>query len=124
VFIAIQALLTTHDKEKKKMLSAALASSCKTTFASEDRKELFVRILRDLSPSHIQVLKKLFRPWYAPGRYLPIGEPEGEELAILQYLAANGLAEQYSTEDPHVSIPWDISDLSVGEGRRCDQKGP
>jgi hypothetical protein len=101
LFLRFEQLRTTHDKEKQRLLASALANSGLSSFSEESRKELFVRILRDLSPQHIQRLKELL----PPKRYLEAGptfwpksaSPQGEELGILQYLAANGLVDEFLT---------------------------
>jgi len=54
-------------------------------FASDSRKELFVRILRDLAPEHILFLKE--------SRH-EIKDPKGDALALLRNLAANGLVDE------------------------------
>jgi len=105
LFLSIEQLRTTHDKGKQRMIASALVNSSLMDFALDDRKELFLRILRDLTPPHIQVLKKLSTS-FVPGHHISIQEPRGQELAILQHLTANGLVEQFATEHPTVSIPW------------------
>src|SRR6266853_84784 len=49
LLLAIEQLQTTHDKEKKTMLANALANSGLVEFSSDSRKELFMRIIRDLA---------------------------------------------------------------------------
>lgn len=48
--LTLEQVQTTHDKTKLKMLAAGLANSASTDFGSEKRKELLVRIMRDLAP--------------------------------------------------------------------------
>jgi hypothetical protein len=95
LFLAFEQLRTTHDTEKRAMLAAALSNSGTTEFSTEERKELFVRILRDLSPQHIRVLKGLvpaerFKD-AGPTFWPKESNPEGESLGLLQYLSAMGL---------------------------------
>src|SRR5258708_6165451 len=60
--LILQEIQTTHDKKKLQMLAAALCNSGNIDFQSETRKELFVRVLRLLSPEHIRALNSL-APW-------------------------------------------------------------
>jgi len=57
--IALEQVRTTHDRAKLKILAAGLANSAKCQFSTEARKELFLRILRDLAPEHLSLLKSL-----------------------------------------------------------------
>jgi hypothetical protein len=91
VLLAIEQLQTTHYKKKLEMLANAIANSGRVDFSSESRKELFMRIMRDLSPQHVSTLATM-------GGLGPIlGEqtnPTGEHLTVLQSLAAHGLVEE------------------------------
>jgi len=101
--LAIEQLQTSHDSEKIKMIAAALANGGIADFTSENRKELFVRILRDLSVHHLRLLKTFLPRPGTPGD-LPSNlrrrlgptrrEPKGQELALLQKLVSNGLIEE------------------------------
>jgi hypothetical protein len=57
--LALQQLQTTHDKRKIRMLAWAVANSGTKDYSSDLRKEIFVRALRELTPDHIEVLKRL-----------------------------------------------------------------
>jgi|SRR5579859_1031661 len=57
--LAWEQLRTTHDKRKMKQLASALVTSGTTDFKDDERKELFLRVLRDLSPGHIFILSSL-----------------------------------------------------------------
>lgn len=101
--VVLEQLQSTHDKTKLQMLAAGLANSATTKFRAEERKELFLRILRDLAPQHVQVLQSLAKPGpgaaQAPAGPFPhhsraIRNPADEELAVLQQLAAHGLVKE------------------------------
>jgi hypothetical protein len=113
--LALQQLETTHDKAKLEMLARGLANSGTVQFSSDVRKELYTRILRDLSPNHIKVLRKLLpspNPVY-PRVRPTISQPSGEDLAILQNLTANGLVKDFLKPVGKLSGPplggWSIS---------------
>jgi len=113
--LVLEQLQTTHDKAKLQMLSAALANGGLKEFSADTRKELFLRILRDLSPSQLNVLESL-RP---PARFesFPSGwparsNPGGEELAVLQSLAANGLVDQTLERKKPPSLRADLQSLA------------
>jgi hypothetical protein len=59
LFLALQQLQTTHDKQKIRMLAWAVANSGTRDYSSDTRKEIFVRALRELTPHHIEMLKRL-----------------------------------------------------------------
>jgi hypothetical protein len=118
--LALEQLQTTHDKDKLHMLACGLANSGALEFSAETRKEMFVRILRDLSPNHVRVLKDLLpisqRHRDAGPEFWPtLHEPHDEVLAVLQYLAANGLVEEslkseMKISDPRYANRWTPSD--------------
>jgi hypothetical protein len=56
LFLVLQQLITTHDREKLRFLADALANSGTTPFQGED-KELFLRLIRDLSIHDISALR-------------------------------------------------------------------
>jgi hypothetical protein len=85
-----------HDRAKLKTLAAVLANSSAPPFSQDGRKELFLNVLRALSPHHVLTLRSMmpgaedesgFR-----GRKV-ITNPGGETAASLQGLAAHGLVE-------------------------------
>jgi len=92
--LMLEQVQTTHDKEKLKMLGVGLANATTSDFSAEHRKELFFRVLRDLAPEHISVLKHL-RPdkhYRSMGvRSRTIDGPGGEVSVLLQHLAASGI---------------------------------
>jgi hypothetical protein len=59
---AIDQERTNRYAEKRGMLAQGLANSGTRTFVGNDSKETFFRILRDLSPSDIRVLRALSQP--------------------------------------------------------------
>lgn len=97
LLLAIEQLQTTHDKKKIQMIANALANSGIVDFSSDSRKELFMRIMRDLSPQHVSMLATM-------GVHRAAFEqtnPTGENLTVLQSLAAHGLVEEsYKKEQP------------------------
>jgi hypothetical protein len=112
--LAIEQLQTSHDADKIKMLAAALANSGLEQFSSETRKELFVRIMRDLSIDHLRLLKALLPRSGTPDdlppsvrrRFGPTRrEPKGEELAMLEKLVSNGLIEEWLESHRRGSMP-------------------
>jgi hypothetical protein len=62
LYDAIQQLHVTHDREKIEMLGVALANSGAPGFRDEERKDLFVRFVRELTPQHLKVLLELVPP--------------------------------------------------------------
>jgi hypothetical protein len=98
--LSLEQIQTTHDKTKLKMLAIGLANSAAFDFASESRKELFLRILRDLAPEHVSMLNEM-APVEHFGRKaarLSVNSPSGDRLAVLQHLVSQGLV----TESLHV----------------------
>lgn len=56
---AFQQLNATHDRKKLEMLGTALANSGTPGFRDEERKDLFIRLVRELTPQHVRVLVAL-----------------------------------------------------------------
>ena len=110
LFLAMDQLQTTHDKAKLGMLANAITNSGVVEFSSDSRKELFMRIFRDLAPEHIQMLQQMRRkPISRTHEHTPMAkemkDPYGSELATLQSLAAHGLVEEYQAKDkPSISV--------------------
>ena len=72
-------------------------------FAAETHKELFVRILRDLTPEHVTTLRDLTEH--------VISNPMSAQLSIIQGLVAHGLVnELYNTaaafSEPRLGFGW------------------
>jgi hypothetical protein len=65
LFEALRQLNVTHDREKLEMLGVALANSGAESFKDDDRKDLFVRFVRELTRQHINVLHRLL-----PGNFM------------------------------------------------------
>jgi hypothetical protein len=59
LYEAIRQLHVTHDREKIEMLGTALANSGASGFKKEERKDLFIRFVRELTREHIRVLIEL-----------------------------------------------------------------
>jgi hypothetical protein len=87
LFEALHQLYVTQDKQKIEMLGKALANSGAKDFKEECEKELFVQLVRDLTPQHIALLRQL-------SRRFPEVLGQGTDLLTLQTLAANGLVEE------------------------------
>ena len=74
--LAWEQLQTTHDKNKRKLLANALANSGSAEFTKDSSKEQYVRVLRDLSPEDIAVLKSMslgIAKQFKSGGELPAG---------------------------------------------------
>jgi len=121
LFLGFEQLRTTHDKTKQKMLATALSNSGSVQFSCEERKELFVRILRDLSSQHVQVLKMLIPSESvkdSPVDSWPTeSSPVEERLGVLKYLSAMGLVHESLSYDknrsfggPRYSNTWSAAD--------------
>src|SRR6202789_1214493 len=98
--LAYQHLLTTHDREKLKMLADALANSGSTAF-QEDEKEQYVHILRALSVGDIRALRLV---QYMGSREYLLSGARGrlaeEDLCHISRLIGLGLVVDMSTPDP------------------------
>jgi hypothetical protein len=62
LFEALHQLHVTQDKSKIEMLGKALANSGATDFKAESRKQLFLQLIRDLTPQHVTLLHNLSPP--------------------------------------------------------------
>lgn len=117
LFEAFRQLNVTHDREKIEMLGTALANSGAPGFKDEERKDLFVRFVRDLTLQHIRTLVELV-PTHLPmpasrqSGVQPLDEetarrlkwssrpkvtPRTGDLLALQMLHAYGLVEENIT---------------------------
>lgn len=121
LYEAFRQLNVTHDREKIEMLGVGLANSGAPGFKEEERKDLFIRFVRELTPQHLKVLLELTPRDTAPPPFHV--EPEtasrlkwdsrptlrhrrDDDLLALQMLHAYGLVEEHlksSIEQP--SIP-------------------
>lgn len=97
--LAYEQLWTTHDREKLRMLAAALANSGSVHFQSDD-KELMIRALRNLSPSDIKNLDhKNLKGWIPLTKRIEYGE---DLQGSLSRLASSGLViEKFLRPDPN-----------------------
>ena len=90
LFLALQQLQTTHNKRKIRMLAWAVANSGTRDYSADNRKEIFVRAVRELTPDHIEMLKR-FRPAIQhEGRTL-YGRETLKRLGDFDLLVANDL---------------------------------
>lgn len=106
--MVLEQLQTTHDRAKLKLLAMSLAHSGLKGFSEENRKELFVRAIRDLTQTHIEFLADLlpdysamppewgedfiFRQRAAKANYM------GTSLMLIQHLLALGFVEELLKE--------------------------
>jgi hypothetical protein len=96
-FEAIDQLHITSDKQKISMLGRALANSGAIEFKAENRKQLFVRLVRDLTPQHIEVLRRIVPekrngiPEDVMWQHRQSVSARGDDLLTFQMLAASGL---------------------------------
>jgi hypothetical protein len=110
LYESFQQLLVTHDRQKIEMLGVALANSGAPGFKDEDRKDLFVRFVRELTSQHLKVLLSLvpqtlrFDSTEPPmteeeiqlwkWRTRPKVSPSDDDLLAMQMLTAYGLVEE------------------------------
>ncbi|MFZ0798305.1 MAG: hypothetical protein WAM98_11015 [Terriglobales bacterium] len=139
LFDALRQLQVTHDSAKLKMLGVGLANSGADGFKEEERKDLFIRFVRELTSQHVGVLLKLLpetfplsktvvrseRPtsteeWehrLAWSRRPTLTASNDDDLFAVQMLHAYGLVEEEiksSIKEPHFS---NIS--SAGQAREA-----
>lgn len=125
MFEALRQLHVTHHKKKIEMLGKALANSGATEFKEETNKELFIQLVRDLTPLHIAMLQRLTPPKkmspefpdFIPWQQRPEITRGGSDLLILQMLAADGLIEE-KLKGPNVREPSIGSLKSLDDARR------
>jgi hypothetical protein len=120
LILAIDQLQFAHHREKVKMLASALTNSCRKQGPSDQRKEMFVRAIRDLTPAHVQLLKDMRDgSRHVGGVVVPMREicnPVSEILMLLQNLAGLGLVEEFPKADtPQIS---NVAVLSENEVRK------
>jgi hypothetical protein len=140
LFEAIHQLHVTHDQQKINMLGAALANSGLDGFASDERKELFLQLIRTLTRQHIAMLNELLptsedyglpRPVSADGSEKESEEwmwkvrrpmkRKGADLLVLQMLAANGLVEE-TLHSARVQRPRISSRPTIGEAKQAIER--
>jgi hypothetical protein len=88
LYLVIERLHTTHNAEKLKMFGDALANSGSVDFISDD-KEVFIRILRDLSGADIHTLDHEYLKNWFPHVHTIDYKPE--VLSSLSRLVGQGL---------------------------------
>jgi hypothetical protein len=138
LFEAMQQLYTTHDKQKIEMLGRALVNSGASDFTTDVRKELFVQLIRDLTPQHIAMLRQLSpvstanavrqpqftganeetveRMLWQSRRFV---QGQGSDLLILQMLAASGLVEEILKPAEIREFRFSRQEPSIGEAKRA-----
>ena len=119
IILAVEQLQTTHDKTKLEMLANSLANASTINFSTEQRKELFLRIFRNLAPEHIAELQRIrlkVNPNLLGHRQaITVKGPQGELLAILQTLAANGLVSEHQEFNAGAIPTWFANENQVRE---------
>jgi hypothetical protein len=128
LFEALRQLQVTHDSAKLKMLGVGLANSGAEGFKEEERKDLFIRFVRELTSQHVGVLLKLLPETFPLSKTVvrserPASTEEWEhslswsrrptltprndgDLFAVQMLHAYGLVEEEiksSIKEPHLS---------------------
>ncbi len=118
LFDAFDQLKASHDRSKIHLLASALASCATVEFSGEQRKELFVWLVRDLTPFHLRQLRDLaseaprlqgFPPEVQWANRVTVKAPTGEALMILQQLAGEGLVEEELESPPLPHAPHAVS---------------
>jgi hypothetical protein len=133
LFEAFHQLHVTHDREKIEMLGVGLANSGAPGFKEDERKELFIRFVRDLTRQHLKVLLELApaqlpmpasprQPGAQPldedtahsltWNWRPTLSPRDDDLLALQMLHAYGLVEEKlksSIKQPRLSTTSSVS---------------
>ena len=108
LFESARQVTATADRKKIAMLGNALANGGIAEFSTESRKELFLQIIRDLTPQHIAMLRRLLAdnsmPTEIRWRARPTLAGTDEDLVVLQMLAASGLVTE-SLKEPNVRVP-------------------
>jgi len=133
LFEALRQLHVTHEREKIAMLGVGLANSGAPGFQDEERKELFIRFVRDLTRQHIKMLFEL-SPTPVSVDSLPTGvahreerarqlewdrrprlAPKNDDLLALQMLHAYGLVEENlsaSAQQPQTPVVAHMSTMA------------
>lgn len=123
LFEAARQVTATADRQKIVMLGNALANGGISDFSNEKRKELFLQLIRDLTPQHIAMLRLLlpcegasFNPqWQWNARPAMVGT-NADELAVLQMLAARGLVTE-TIKPPKLREPRFGGNISASEAQ-------
>jgi hypothetical protein len=120
--LAYEQLWTTHDREKLRMLAAALANSGSAPFQADD-KELMHRTLRDLSPSDIKNLDhEYLKNWVPLTRRIEYG---ADVLGSLGRLASSGLViEKLLRPNPNAATEQKMASLLDSPPWRTFQLSP
>ncbi|MBI3476670.1 MAG: hypothetical protein HY010_13135 [Acidobacteria bacterium] len=135
LYEAFSQLNVTHDREKIEMLGTALGNSGAPGFKEEERKDLFIRFVRDLTRQHVKVLLQLvpnYLPMRASGTVEPLNEeterklkwgsrptvnPRADDLLVLQMLHAYGLVEEHinsSIVQPRIPARFTSENQMIG----------
>jgi len=122
LFEAAQQATVTSDRRKIAMLGNTLANGGVTDFREENRKELFLHLVRDLTPQHIAMLRRLSPSPGESAIWKPsISNPKEEDLLVLQMLSASGLVVS-SQEPPKVRTPRFGGSVSSNEAKQIAAK--
>ena len=120
--LAYEQLLTTHDREKLRMLAAALANSGSAPFQADD-KELMIRALRNLSPSDIKNLDhEYLKNWFPLTKRIEYG---ADVLGSLSRLTSSGLViERFLRPNPNAGNEQQLRSLLDSPPWRAFQLSP
>jgi len=120
--LAYEQLWTTHNREKLRMLAAALANSGSAPFQADD-KELMIRALRNLSPSDIKNLDHQYlKNWLPLTRRIDYG---ADVLGSLSRLASSGLViERFLPPNPNAAAEQQLKSLLESPPWRAFQLSP
>lgn len=108
--LAVDQLYTAHDRRKIEMLASALANSGTKAYVSNGRKEIFTRVLRDLSVPQLLALKRIggiIERIYRSGRGPVKNEvcnPAAEDLLLYRTLEKYGLVEEFVQQEDMPSL--------------------
>jgi hypothetical protein len=96
----LQQLQTTHDKQKMKMLACALVNCGTVEHRSDDRRELFVRALRELTTQHVITLATIRTGTHVKGNWFDwrdeVCNPSNEKLLLLSDLVRVGFVQEFA----------------------------
>ena len=120
--LAYEQLVTTHDREKLRMLAAALANSGSAPFQADD-KELMIRALHNLSPSDIKNLDhEYLKNWIPLIKRIEYGP---DVLGSLARLASSGLViEKFLIPNPNATTEQKTASLLNSPPWRTFQLSP
>lgn len=130
IALVLERLHTTHDSEKLKMFGDALANAGTAEFKTDD-KEMFIRVLRDLSAKDLEILNNEKLKGWLP--HLHKIEYGADVLSSLSRLSGFGLViEKLHTKrpssgtsgSPHIDAIRQMEELLTSPPRRAYHLSP